>query len=537
MSPILDTLLTATTLAPSTTTPLSDTLDALLLQTSPPSSVPSVVTAAPAVVDQLSQLSDLGTTAPPTTAVDSTVPRNDHSNELSRSRMAKVDAQALAALTAETSIGNNDMPWLRPLISAVLGTTVLLLGFFHFQAIHPESVAPDAYAEALWQPNSWELPLFLSALQHVAVLALTKNNNRPQLVYIRFLDNFSWSIFLVPSLSATTASSTATTVSTAVLSRRLTSYDPSGFVQFALRSGVREQDWFVRFMATVLCVIALLLLVIVASGAWAYVASRAAVGYDSESASAHSRYVQLRTLSHQCLGLLVVIGFLAVLPLVYIAVVEILQDGSTSLLSSTNGLLAVATLLLLLFSAVVLLRWLHRQSRIALAKWRVRIVFGVLYANMQYDRRCFIGAVFILEAIVAGIVAALTLDGVSQLLALIVVHGLFILLILHRRPFSSRVHLHATLGVEGFLLVLYGLGAALNMRITIQTQLVLSYTAVSLITLAVVGVWVRQLVLLAKYAGCSANKTAVARDDALLDMGHLPLTTSRGRRRPPAATL
>ncbi|KDO20259.1 hypothetical protein SPRG_14506 [Saprolegnia parasitica CBS 223.65] len=380
-------------------------------------------------------------------------------------------------------------------------------------------------------------PAFLSALQHVAVLALTKNNNRPQLVYIRFLDNFSWSIFLVPSLSATTVPSTSTAVSTAVLGRGLTSYDPSGFVQFALRSGVREQDWFVRLMATVLCVIALLLLVIAASGAWAYVASRAAVGYDSESASAHSRYVQLRTLSHQCLGLLVVIGFLAVLPLTYIAVVELLQDGSTSLWSSTNGLLAVATLLLLLLSTVVLLQWLHRQSRIALAKWRVRIVFGVLYANMQYDRRCFIGAVFFLETVIAGIVAALTLDGVSQLLALMVVHGLFVLLILHRRPFPSRVHLHATLGVEGFLLILYSIGAGLNMRITIQTQLVLSYTAVSLITLAVVGVWVRQLVLLAKYAGCSTNKAAEAGDNALLEMGHLPLTTSRGRPRPPAATL
>ncbi|OQR80879.1 mucin-like protein, partial [Achlya hypogyna] len=532
VSPILDTLLIATVPTATTPTPsiVFDT-SALLSQVTP-SPVPVVVTISPAAIDQLNQLGSLGATGAPTTAPHDVVPENDHSDVLNRARLDATDADTLAALTAGTAIGVDVTPALRPAVAALLGIALLLLGFFHVQAIHPESVAPDAYAEALWRPNAWELPLVLSTLQQLAALAFAKNNNRPQRVYIAFLDTLSWSLFCV---RGSDPAPTAPVSAIALAPRRLESYDATGFVQFALRSGIDESDWFVRVLATVLGLVAIVLVVVVATGVWAYVASRtAATGYDSNSATAYSRYVQLRTLSHQCLGLLVVLGLAAVLPLVYMAVVELLQDG-TGVFGKANGVLALATLLLLCVLLGILLRWLHRQSRIALAKWRVRIVFGVLYANAQYDRRCIVGLFCALQALTAVIVAVVTVDGVSQMLALVVLHGAYVLALLNLRPFTSRVHLHATLLAELLVVAVLGLAAGLNARLTIDTQVALSYAVVALVTAAVVCVFLRQLAVLAKYAGLGTRREAHTTSSALVDMGHAPLTTSRGVR--PAAAM
>ncbi|OQS01133.1 mucin, partial [Thraustotheca clavata] len=510
-----------------------------------------VIALPPQGVEQLNKLAILGQTQVPVAGSGNldAVPQNDHSDVLNRAKLDKDSAYTIAQLAAQSVIGT-DSAWngtIRYIVAVILSISLVLLCFFHFKAIDPKYITPDSYADAMWRPNSWELLLFVSTFQQLGALAFCKNNNKPQAVYIAFVDNLSWMLYFIreggPSANSSNSTMSSTLLGTRRLSDESSAYDATGFIQFSLRADVPERDWFVRLCTTLLIAITLVVIVVIITAIWAYFAGKeAAQGYDTASSNAQSRYIQLRTLSHRCVGLIIVIAFTAIFPLVYVSTVELLQDATTSLSSSpfphVNSIFSILTIFIVMGLLLCTLRWLMSAERThaALSKWRVRIIFGVLYSNTQHEQRWFYGAWALLQVISAVIVAAVTMDGVTQLLALIVLHGGYILLVLWVHPFVSRFHLQATIVVESIVVLVYGICCCLNMALNVQTQLTLSYAVISIMILGIVLIWLRQLILLWKYASLYRSSRPAPKepepDDlsaALINLEESALTTSRGQ--------
>ncbi|EQC30981.1 hypothetical protein SDRG_11454 [Saprolegnia diclina VS20] len=455
------------------------------------------------------------TTAPTNRTIapdaEPTVPPTDHSNNINRGKSDVNDAP-------QTTVGAESTAHqtIRYLSSTVVAVTVATLVFFQFIAINPSYIAPDAAMERAFAPNAWELPTFVGFLQVIGALSLVRNANIPQLFYVNFLDSLSWINYLIRASAPSATSSTVSSIqlSPAVVGHRQlatikSDYDASGYVSFSLRSHVSEKDWFFRLWIAVLVVLAIVLAAAVVVGVVGRLKSGRRNPFHSDSSGSHSSAQSLHSISQRLLGLCVSLFTLAYLPLGMIAMFEIRQDASLGDgFPHTNAVLSMVTLALLVALLVAGAVLVYKKTEAGLSKWQVRVIWGALYGQYEYSRRLFFVVPILVQLLSGVLVANVTASGAAPLIALIVLHALYIVLLLVLQPFRDVLQLWATVVLDVLLCAI--LGAAIGMTSTplsVDTQTTLSYVIVVLVCVFVLGMLLRQLVMLWTFASGWAKPT------------------------------
>ncbi|OQR84480.1 mucin-like protein, partial [Achlya hypogyna] len=451
----------------------------------------------------------LNETTPPVAA--GTVPPSDHSDNRGKSG----DVEAVDAPRTTVGVESSTLQTVRYVVSAVVAISLATLTFFQFLAINPAFIAPDALVERLLAPNAWELPMFVSFLQGVGVLSFVVNANIPQLFYMNFLDSLSWINFLIrasapPAAGAVVSSvqvassvsaSQLATASHRQLATTSSAYDASGFIGFAHRSYVNEKDWFLRIWIALLVVVAVVLAVAVVVGVVGRLKGRRSPFNTNSSSNAHTTARSLHSVSQRLLGICVTVVTLSYLPLAMISMFEIRQDATAANFPHTNAVLAMVTLALLIGALVAGVVLLYRKTEAGLSKWQIKVVWGALYSPYHYRHRCFFAVPLLVQLLSGVLVANVTSSGTAPLIALIVLHAVYVLLVLVLQPFADTLQLVATLAIEAALLVVFGVACGLaKSPLGFDAQQSLSYIIIVLVIVVTIAVLLRQLLMLWTFA-------------------------------------
>ncbi|OQR93438.1 mucin-like protein [Achlya hypogyna] len=510
-SAIIDALISVTsTPAPSAPAAFESLLQ---LNTPPPTTVQAVVTASPADLSKLDQLNQLGKTKAPTSQSSSgssaQALENDHSEAKNRAK-GDLSSSEAAALKSEVTTGTESSTeaTIRYIISSIVGLTLVLMTFFQFQATNPSYIVPDEPSVRALSPNSWELPVFIGFVQQISALSLAKYAKVPQTFYMNFLDSLSWLNFLIRG-SAPAASATGVSNVQLAGHRRLSSlsssYDATGFIQFSLRSNVSEDDWFVRLWTAFVIVVVVLLLAVVATGVYGRWAASRSNPFNTNSSDSHRRSASFRSISYRLLSIVVLVCFFAVLPMSMICMFEILEDATTTGFPHTTSVLAILTLLVMYVGVGVGAYKLIDATEASLSRWATRAVFGVVYANYTYPARLFMAATALAQSLTGILIAAVTANSLTQLLALIVVRMIYLLAMIIVRPFECGIQFGFAVAMEVLLLVIFAISAGMTGDITVSTQTSLSYVVIVLVCIFCVVMFVRQLVMLWHFSSAWAK--------------------------------
>ncbi|ETV92256.1 hypothetical protein H310_13481 [Aphanomyces invadans] len=396
---------------------------------------------------------------------------------------------------------------LRYVSSSVVGITLVLLAFFQFIAMNPSYIVPDAASDRLAAPNSWEFPAFISFIQHVGVLALTKNTKVPQKFFMSFVDSLSWLEFLIRG-SAPTASSSSVAQLFAHGGRVLAeaTYDAQGKIQFSLRSDINDKDWFIRVWVAVLVVVAVLMVFVIATALLSQWVAKRGNPFHSDTTDSHKRSVSFRSISRRLLGMCVLVGYFAILPLSMISMFEVLQDASSTGFPHLYAILSIATLVVLVGAVLYGMYALQSLTEAGLSKWRTRVVWGVVYSNYHYTSRLFFAAGALVQFLTGILVASVTADALTQLLSLVIVHALYLVSMFVLQPFVCSVHFKFAVGFQVLILTVYALACGLTGETSsTETQINVSYAIVIVLVVVFVAMFVRQLYMLWTYASAWAK--------------------------------
>ncbi|EQC32376.1 hypothetical protein SDRG_10122 [Saprolegnia diclina VS20] len=452
-------------------------------------------------ISKLDQLQNLGKTPAPGSGSGSGTAQaadNTHSDTKNRAK-GDLSGSQTAALKAAVTTGTESTAeqTIRYIISSIIGLTVVLMSFFQFQATNPSYVTPDTSPSLA--PNSWELPVFIGFVQQISALSLAKYAKVPQAFYMNFLDSLSWLNFLIRGSAPAKAASAVASVQ---LTRRQlatslsSSYDATGFIQFSLRSNVSEHDWFVRLWTAFIIVVVVLLLAVVVTGLFGRWAASRSSPFNTNSSDSHRKSANLRSVSYRLLGMVVLVVFFAALPISMICMFEVLEDATTTGFPHTMSILAIVTLLALYAGVGVGAYKLIDATEASLSRWATRAVFGVVYANYTYQARLFLCATALANSLTGILIAAITANSLTQLLALIVVRMVYLLSMVVVRPFTSTLQFGFAVAMEVLLLIIFGLSAGMTGDITVDAQINLSYAVVILVCAFCIIMFVRQLVML-----------------------------------------
>ncbi|CAK4289373.1 unnamed protein product [Aphanomyces euteiches] len=438
----------------------------------------------------------------------------DHSDKRRQDIEAK-SPEAREDLKASITTGSESklQQTLRYLSSSIVGITLVLMAFFQFIAMNPSYILPDSPNDRFAAPNSWEFPMFISFVQQVGVLSLAKNTKVPQKFYVNYVDSLSWMEFLIRGTSSSSSSSGVS--STQLLSlvnstgRLLadddSGYDAQGKLQFSLRSDINDKDWFVRVWVAILVVIAAIMVFVIATALISQWVSQRGNPFHSDSTDSHKRSVSFRSISRRLLGMCVLVGFFAILPLSMICMFETLQEASSTGIQ-TYGILSIATLALLVGGVLYGMWALQNLTEAGLSKWRTRVVWGVVYSNYHYTSRLFFGATALVQFLTGVLVAAITKDAVTQLLSLIIVQVLYLLAMILLQPFACSVHFKFAVAFQLLIVLVYGLACGMTgSNLSVDMQKSLSYAVIISLMIIFVAMFVRQLFMLWTYASAWAK--------------------------------
>ncbi|KAF0691948.1 hypothetical protein As57867_016850, partial [Aphanomyces stellatus] len=394
----------------------------------------------------------------------------------------------------------------RYIFNAVVGLTLVFLVFFHYMAIDPSFVAPDSTLGAFTAANSWELPTFASIMQLVALVSCA-SVDAPHTVFVSFTDSFSWLNLLVHGTTkkdVVAAASLLSGLGDDVARRRAlhlandVTYDPFGFGQFALRVHLPERDLFVRAWTCFFVVLAILLVLVIASSLVSQLMGKRETSQYHSTSSYSSR---LKHASRRVRSFVVLFLTLAVLPLSAVSTYEVMQDAySEAGFGSMSGILAVVALVVvggvILGAAVTV----YRRTEVELSKYHTKITFGVLYTNYSFEYRLFF-AVTLLVHYVTGIFMAALVQPSMQLLLLVLVHVAYLVAMVVVRPFVSTFHLVFAATSEVVAIALFGFVYGMASTGDAATKKYLGYAVVVMVCVAVVFVFVRCLVKLWNFVG------------------------------------
>ncbi|RHY82074.1 hypothetical protein DYB31_011295 [Aphanomyces astaci] len=357
---------------------------------------------------------------------------------------------------------------------------------FHVTALDPP---PVSVGDLAGPPNLWELPVFFTFLQNVAIVAMASIDS-PYAPFALFTDSFSWLLFLVKGSRPPSPSSRALQTS---------AHEAAfGIQQFALRLNIPERDLFVRAWTCFFVVMSSMLLLLCLFNGLATYFSRHN-GPLLNQVEDHPNADRFEKWGLKVRGVLVWVLTQAVLPLTAVSVFEASASQSRAAGGSASSALAVAVLVIIGDACVGASLVLWRQTESSLSKFHTKATFGVLYVNLQFPHRAFCGVTLMVQ-LVSGAMMSGVVTPSTQMLWIVGVHGLYMLVLVSVRPFVTNLHMSVAVLVELVNIAIYCLCFAQAKAAVddIHTKKTLGYVAMGLTCLLVALFFVRTLVKIGK---------------------------------------
>ncbi|RHZ21717.1 hypothetical protein DYB26_005867 [Aphanomyces astaci] len=409
-------------------------------------------------------------------------PRSPNSNRNDATNQASTQSSVVDLLGSDDPVNQAS----RVVFNAVIAGTLIVMVAFHVTALDPP---PVSVGDLAGPPNLWELPVFFTFLQNVAIVAMASIDS-PYAPFALFTDSFSWLLFLVKGSRPPSPSSRALQTS---------SHEAAfGIQQFALRLNIPERDLFVRAWTCFFVVMsAMLLLLCLFNGLATYFSRHN--GPLLNQVEDHPNADRFEKWSLKVQGTLVWVLTQAVLPLTAVSVFEASVSQSPSASRSVSCALAVAVLVVIGGTCVGSSLVLWRQTESSLSKFHTKAIFGVLYLNLQFPHRAFCGVTLMVQFVSGAMMSGVGTPS-TQMLWLVSVHGLYMLVLVVVRPFVTNLHLSVAVLVELVNIAIYCLCFAQAKAAVddIHTKKTLGYVVMGLACLLVALFFVRTLVKIGK---------------------------------------
>ncbi|CAK4562614.1 unnamed protein product [Aphanomyces euteiches] len=376
--------------------------------------------------------------------------------------------------------------------TAIAGTMATMLAF-HFASLGTSSAAPSGSNSPSSPPNLWEMPVFITFMQNAAIVSMA-NIDQPYAPFALFTDSFSPLLFLIKG-----SSSDATTNSTRHLLDEATNSSASndtsyGIQQYAVRLHIKKSDLFPRAWTFFFIVVAAVLFLV----CFAAVIGRLLYGKKPTLAE------KATGTSDKLFGVKIWLLTQAVSPLTAISVFEAIdQNTGPKGLGTVSGILALVALVVIGSACIATGVLLSRLPEEKLSKETNQTRFGVLFVNMKFDWRFFY-CVTLLVQFATGAVTSGCLSPASQMIALIVIHSLYIVILLVAQPYVTRLQLITTVLVEVDNIAVYALsyGQASAAKDDLHTKKILGYAVMGFIGVLVLLFFARTLLkLVSKFTG------------------------------------
>lgn len=367
--------------------------------------------------------------------------------------------------------------------------TTALLVFFHVLAlVSPQWLASNSLANrrapTSWlSPNAWELVVFVGFFQHINSISMLELTKAPYIV-LDFTDSFAFVNFQLPTITTETT-------------RRLTFVILTGIVAFADRIGIDEDQVLERGTEIFAVVVALIAItfgvcVVIHRMLW----SRKASDASSTDTIAATYTMALKSSFPMCvLGLGVALWLISIFPLTAFSTYEVAMQ----IRYGVNGELALALVdmwVFVLAGAAIMFKFV-RSIRLPNAfHFQNFAVFGPLYAGLKQHFRFFFLVEVLFQVIAGGVTGAV--QGVpEQLVALLVVHLLFIIVVLIISPYTAKWVLALIVALNAVKIANLGLAFAFltTSGLSTSSRGVIAQTFTILNFVVILLIFVRQLVV------------------------------------------
>lgn len=333
----------------------------------------------------------------------------------------------VSAFAAETQNTIRYSSYAFTLVSAAL------LVFFHLLALQsPQWLAESASARrtggSWFMPTTWELVAVLTYYQHLGSISMLELTKAPYII-LDFTDSFSWLNFHLHAIVTTSATSAA---------RRLQFIILTGIVSYADRLGI-DEGTVLSSTTRFFLVVAAIVLVLFAIFAVLHLLSAKKNSRESNSTAEQS--ISMRTAWKDSfgvcvLGLGVALWLVSIYPLITVSTYELTMQLRYSV--SGEIVVAMANMWVVVVAILCFLFYKVRSVRLSEAfQFTNHGLYGTLYADMKQGFRYFFVG-FVLFQVILGVLTGGITDVPDQLVALLVVHVLFCVIVIYLVPFADR---------------------------------------------------------------------------------------------------
>ncbi|KAF0683663.1 Aste57867_24308 [Aphanomyces stellatus] len=433
-------------------------------------------------------------------------PRPPLSSDTKPVSMAKTTSNDTIVLLGEDSSANQAA---RVVLNSVVAATMVALMALHLVAMDPSAASAGGSTNpTAGAPSLWELPTFMTFMQNMAVVAMA-SIDAPYQPFALFTDTFSWLLFLVKGSHEPVGSQSASGNNSAAGGRLLTDvttghnltspYDAFGIQQFALRLHIRFEDMFVRAWTAFFVAMAVISLVILLCHTASRVLARHSGPHLNEEGVRSKVADHLARGGQKLQGFLIWVVTQAIMPLTAVSVYETMtaSHSSAGFGHTGCGVLALVVLIVLGSVCIATALVLHKQTELSLSKFQTKLTFGVLYVNLKFSLRVFSG-VSLLVQFATGVFMSGFIQPSSQMIWLMGIHGLYLVVVVSLRPFTTTLHLTVASLVEVANIAIYALcfAQANASHDDIETKKQLGYAIMGLVMLLVFLFFARALVQL-----------------------------------------
>lgn len=307
-----------------------------------------------------------------------------------------------------------------------------LLVFFHLLALKsPQWLADSASARragtSWFMPTTWELVAVLTYYQHLGSISMLELTKAPYII-LDFTDSFSWLNFHLHSI-VTTSSSAA---------RRLQFIILTGIVSYADRLGI-DEGTVLSSTTRFFLVVAGIVLVLFAIFAVAHLlsAKKNSRGSNSDGDEQVSMRTAWKGSFGVCVfGLGVALWLVSIYPLITVSTYELTMQIRYQV--SGEIVVAMANMWVVVVGILCFLFYKVRSVRLSEAfQFYNHGLYGTLYADMKQGFRYFFVG-FVLFQVILGVLTGGVTDVPDQLVALLIVHVLFCVIVIYLAPFADK---------------------------------------------------------------------------------------------------
>ncbi|TMW66067.1 hypothetical protein Poli38472_003832 [Pythium oligandrum] len=367
----------------------------------------------------------------------------------------------LPSLRASTTTGLQSAAMYSGVILAA--TSLVLLIGFHQLAVDTTVVLPGV---SLWSgPNTWELLLYSTYLQHISSLAHLPLQQAPEFFW-RVSDSFSWCSFLIQETTLRTAfviyddgkdtAPTSTTTTTSI----------NGVEAFANRNKVEPSSLLVHGLVGVLivlgllCILFVLVLIVCPRRGRENNTSAAESSTTINASSSSIMSTRVTQRGVRVLGLIALLWFASLYPLSMLAAFEISREDARKDLNGLRLSCAVLVLgLVLTLSLKALSSTIYRKSVRDLARSNTRMMWGAFYADVSFGVRCFFVVTALVQIILGLAIGAVRSFNATTMIIILGVLVVYLLVLICVSPFNARAPFWFTIVVILLQVINYALCA------------------------------------------------------------------------------